>query len=155
MSPSGSFQRPDAIVRAAFATATVIFGGIGLLVRDARLLVASGIFGILWTLWDVLWGRWIEPASTWAFRVLTEGAGGPPPNIRPTLDDTIRLLESHLAGDASRHVQIQAALRLEEIYRAIRKDPDRAAEVLARARARFPDAEELRARASDVHDAVE
>ena len=150
-----AFQRPEAVVRAVFAVATVVCGALGLLTREARLLVASGIFGILWTLWDVLWHRWIEPASGWAFRILMQGEGGPPPNLRPTLDDTIRLLERHLEGDASRSVQIQSALRLEEIYRTIRRDPVRARGVLDRARARYPDAPELAERARLAADTAE
>jgi hypothetical protein len=155
MSPSDSGIRPDAVVRAVFATATVVFGGLGLLIRDGRLLVAAGAFGILWTVWDVLWNRVISPGAEWGFRTLTEGSGGPsPPNIRPTIDDTIRLLESHLARDASRSVHIQSALRLEEIYRTLRKDPARARAVLDAARARYPDAPELDARMG-VHGTVE
>jgi hypothetical protein len=78
------------------------------------------------------------------FRTLTEGTGGDPVNMRPTLDDTIRLLESHLAGAAHPRVRIQAAIRLEEIYRTVKKDPDRARSVRERARALFPDAPEWR-----------
>jgi hypothetical protein len=146
MSPFDRGIRPDAVVRAVFATATVVFGGLGLAIRDRRLLVAAGAFGILWTVWDVLWTRVIGPGADWVLRTLTEGAGGPPPNTRPTLDDTIRLLESHLARDASRAVHIQSALRLEEIYRTLRKDGARARAVLEAARARYPDAPELEAR---------
>lgn len=146
MSPSDRWSQPEAIVRAVFATATVVFGGLGLVLGESRLLVAAGICGILWTLWDVLWNRVIAPGATWGFRTLTEGTGGPPPNIRPTIDDTIRLLESHLARDASRAVHIQSALRLEEIYRTIRKDPARARAVLDTARSRYPEAPELATR---------
>jgi len=146
MSSSDRWLQPEAIVRGLFAAATIVFGGLGLVIRETRLLVAAGAFGILWTVWDVLWDRVIGPGTEWVFRTLTEGAGGAPPNIRPTLDDTIRLLERHLAGDASRSVHIQAALRLEEIYRTIRKDPARARAVLEAARARYPDAPELAAR---------
>lgn len=146
MSPSDRWSQPEAIVRAVFATATVVFGGLGLVFGGGRLLVAAGICGILWTLWDVLWNRIIAPGTAWGFRTLTEGTGGPPANIRPTIDDTIRLLESHLARDASRAVHIQSALRLEEIYRTIRKDPARARAVLDAARGRYPDAPELEAR---------
>jgi hypothetical protein len=143
MAPSDSWTRPEAIVRAVFATATVVFGGLGLLVREPRLFIAAGICGILWTIWDVFWDRWIAPGSTWMFRTLTEGTGGGNlPNVRPTLDDTIRLLENHLAGAAHPKVRIQAAIRLEEIYRTVKKDPERAREVRARARALFPDATE-------------
>jgi hypothetical protein len=146
MSSSDRWTQPEAIVRGVFATATVVFGALGLLIREGRFLVAAGTFGILWTLWDVLWNRIIGPGAAWGFRTLTEGTGEAPPNIRPTLDDTIRLLESHLARTTSRSVHIQAALRLEEIYRTIRKDPARARAVLDAARARYPDAPELAAR---------
>jgi hypothetical protein len=40
-------------------------------------------------------------------------------------------------------VQIQSALRLAEIYRLTRQDPERARDVIARVRARWPDAPEL------------
>jgi len=142
------FQRPETVVRAVFATATIVFGGLGLLLREGRLLVAAGVFGTIWTAWDVIWDRVIGPFGSWTFQTLTEGTGGPPANVRPTLDDTIRLLESHLEHGATRHVQVQAALRLEEIYRTIRKDPARAHGVLERIRERYPDAPELRKRAA-------
>jgi hypothetical protein len=145
MAPSDHWTRPESVVRAVFATATVVFGGLALLIREPRLFVAAGICGALWTVWDVFWNRLIAPGSAWMFRTLTEGTGGDLPNIRPTLDDTIRLLESHLAGTAHRRVRIQAAIRLEEIFRTVRKDPVRAREVLARARVLFPDAPELAA----------
>lgn len=145
MTPSDSWTRPESVVRAVFATATVVFAGLGLLVREPRLFIAAGICGVLWTVWDVFWDRWIAPGSAWMFRTLTEGTGGEPANIRPTLDDTIRLLESHLAGTAHPRVRIQAAIRLEEIYRTVKKDPAKAREVLARARSAFPDAPELAA----------
>jgi len=154
MSSSDRWIRPEAIIRGVFATATIVFGGLGLVIRDGRLLIAAGTFGLLWTVWDVLWDRVIGPGTEWGFRALTEGVGSAPPNIRPTLDDTIRLLESHLARDTSRSVHIQAALRLEEIYRTIRKDPGSARAVLVAARARYPDAPELAARmeASEAAD---
>ena len=145
MTPSDHWTRPEAVVRAVFATAAVVFAGLGLLIREPRLLIAAGVFGILWTLWDVFWDRWIAPGSAWMLRTLTEGTGGDLPNIRPTLDDTIRLLENHLAGTASPRVRIQAAIRLEEIYRTVKKDPVRARELLVRARVLFPDSPELAA----------
>jgi hypothetical protein len=146
MSPSERWNRPEVVVRSVLAAATLLFGGLGVVIRDGRLLVAAGAFGVVWTVWDVLWNRVIGPGTEWGFRTLTEGTGGPPANVRPTIDDTIRLLESHLARDASRGVHVQSALRLEEIYRTIRKDPARARAVLDAARARYPDAPELEAR---------
>jgi hypothetical protein len=131
------------VVRVALALATIVFAIPGFLLPDGRLLAASAVFGLIWTLWDLLWEHVFGPAVDWTARVLTEGVSGPPVDTRPTLDDTIRLLESHLAGDSARSVKIQAALRLEEIYRTVRKDPARADEVTARIRALYPDAPEL------------
>jgi hypothetical protein len=142
------FQRPEAVVRAVFAAATVLFGVLGLLLGEGRLLIAAGLCGTLWTLWDVIWGRVVGPFGTWAFRSLSEGPDGPLAIDRPTLDDTVRLLESHLEHRAGRHVEIQSALRLEEIYRTVRKDPARARAVLERVRERYPDAPELEKRAA-------
>ena len=144
MTPNPEYQKPTVVVRAVLAVATVGFGAVGLALGEPRLLAAAGALGLVWTAWDVLWDRVLGPAADWITRVLTEGVSeGPPPDTRPTLDDTIRLLESHLARDAARSVHVQAAIRLEEIYRTVRKDPDRARDVIARIRARYPDAPEL------------
>jgi hypothetical protein len=143
MSLSERYQSPGVVVRTVFAGATVVFLVIGLVLRSARLLAAAAVFGLVWTLWDLLWDRVLGPLGAWAARVVTEGAGETPAATRPTLDDTIRLLESHLAHGADRHVEIQAAIRLEEIYRTIRKDPERAREILEGVRRKYPDAEEL------------
>jgi hypothetical protein len=144
MSPSERYQSPGVVVRAVFAGATVIFLVLGLTLRSARLLGAAAVFGLVWTLWDVLWNRVLGPGGAWAARALTEGVGETPAATRPSLDDTVRLLENHLAHGADRHVEIQAAIRLEEIYRTIRMDPERAREVLERVRRKYPDSEELK-----------
>jgi len=143
MSPFERYTNPGVVVRAVFAAATVVFVVLGLGLRSARLLAAAAVFGLLWTLWDVLWDRVLGPGGAWAARVLTEGVGEAPAANRPTLDDTIRLLEHHLAHGADRHVEIQSAIRLEEIYRTVRKDPQRAREILEAVRRKYPDADEL------------
>lgn len=144
---------PAAVGRRVLGTATIAFLVIALLVRDdPRWYVAAGAAGIGWTLWDFLWDHVLNPFGDWLRDLVSGGLGGPPPNLRPTLEDTIRLLEGHIEGGASRPVQLQAAVRLEEIYRTVKeeiyrtvkKDPARARAVIARVRARFPDAEELR-----------
>jgi hypothetical protein len=137
------YGNPVVVVRAILMAATVVFGLLGLLVREGRLLAAAGAFAVLWTVWDVLWERALGPAGEWAARALTEGIGEPPANTRPSLDDTIRLLERHLERGAPRHVEIQVAIRLEEIYRTIRKDPVAARRVIALVREKYPDAPEL------------
>ena len=133
------------IVRAAFGFATIVFAVIGFLLgSDPRWFAASGAFGLIWTLWGWAHDHILSPFGEWLARA---GAGDVGQlkvgGLRPTLDDTIRLLESHLAGGASRHVQIHAAIRLEEIYRTIKKDRVRAAEVMSRVRTLYPDAPEL------------
>jgi hypothetical protein len=145
MTPTSRYQSPIVVVRVILAAGSIVFGGLGLALRSPRLLAAGAALGVIWTAWDLLWDRVLGPAADWIARVLTEGGSGmPPADTRPTLDDTIRLLESHLARDASRSVHIQAAVRLEEIYRTVRQDPERARDVIAKIRARYPDAEELR-----------
>jgi len=133
------------IGRAVLGTATVLFLVIALLLRDdPRWYVAAGTAGVFWTLWDLVWSHVLAPLGRWIVQAFSGGLAGPPPNVRPTLEDTIRLLESHVAGKAARGVQLQAAIRLEEIYRMVKKDPGRARDVIRRMRDRFPDAVELR-----------
>lgn len=133
------------IGRVVFGTATVICGVIGIVVRnDARWFVAAGSLGIVWWFWDLFFEHVLVPFGHWASHLFVSGIGdGPPPNIRPTLDDTVRLLEGHLEHRASRRVEINAAIRLEEIYRTVKRDPERARAVIQRVRERYPDAPEL------------
>ena len=114
---------------------------------DPRWLAASGAFGLAWWAWDALWENVLGPLGGLFTGMLTGTADvQTPPDL--TVDDTIRLLEDHLSADAvPRHVQIQSALRLAEIYRLSRHDPARAEEVLAKVRARWPGAPELERKA--------
>ncbi len=136
---------PATVVRWFMATATVVFGGVGLLVGDARWFAASGAFGLMWVGWDFLSGQLFGPLGDWLWRLWAGdiGTDRDAANLRPTLDDTVRLLESHLRPGVARSVVVQAALRLEEIYRTIKDDPVKAREVIARARELVPDADEL------------
>lgn len=146
MSSPDPYTSPGRIVRLAFAGATIAFGALGVVLGEARLLVAAGAFGVMWTLWDILWDRLFAPLGDWTSRAFTEGGVGMSRSsgmLRPTLDDTIRLLESHLAGRASRGVEIQSALRLEEIYRTVRKNPEKADRVARLILDRYPEAREL------------
>jgi hypothetical protein len=143
MPTTGPFDSPSAVGRAMFGVATVLTVLLGLL-GDARWFAASGAFGTAWWAWDFLWDNVVGPLGGWFTGMLTGSATvEDPPDL--TLDDTIRLLESHLAADGvTRHVQIQSALRLAEIYRLNRKEPEKAEAVLERVRARWPDAPELK-----------
>ena len=141
MPSAGSAISPGAVGRVAFGVATVVTALVGL-VADARWFAASAAFGGVWWAWDTLCDSVFAPLG----RLLTgafDGTSGvdEPPDL--TVDDTIRLLERHLAEDAvPRHVQIQAALRLAEMYRLNKHDPAKADEVIRRVKARWPDAPE-------------
>ncbi len=132
------------VVRAIFGTATVGFTLIGLLLaRDPRWLAAAAAFGAVWWAWDLLVAHVFAPLEAWTTRTLAGDGLGPPPNVRPTLDETIQLLERHLERPTTRQVDINAAIRLEEIYRAIKRDPAKARRVIRTVRERYPDAPEL------------
>ncbi len=136
---------PSVVVRRFMAAATLIFGLIGLLVHDPRWFAASGAFGLMWTAWDFLGANLFGPLGTWLSGIWSgESEAQAAANLRPTLDDTIRLLEHHLQPGVSRSVVIESAIRLEEIYRTIKHDLVRAQAVLARARELLPDAVELK-----------
>jgi hypothetical protein len=129
--------------------ATLVSAAFGLL-GDARWFGASAAFGTAWWGWDFLWANVIGPLGDWFTGMLTGTATvEEPPDL--SLDDTVRLLESHLASDGvPQHVQIQSALRLAEIYRISKKDPAKARAVVERVRARWPDAPELKLLADRV-----
>lgn len=145
----GPINSAGAVGRLAFGAATVAAALLGAMLADARLLAAAGAFGTIWWAWDLLAANVLAPMG----RLLTGAVTGTsgveePPDL--TVDDTIRLLESHLAGDAApRHVQIQSALRLAEMYRWNRKDEAKAEEVLAKVRAKWPDAPEFKVRGEE------
>ena len=143
MSAGNHFESPGAVGRFMFGVATVLTALLGL-TGDARWFAASGAFGTVWWAWDFLADSVVGPLGGWFLGLLTGSATvEEPPEL--TLDDTVRLLESHLSADGvTRHVQIQSALRLAEIYRLNRKDPVRAEEVIRLVRERWPDAPELR-----------
>ena len=143
MPPVGPATSPSAVGRTLLGAATVLTALLGL-TGDARWFAASGAFGTAWWAWDFLSESVFGPLGSWLFGMLTGSAiVEEPPDL--TLDDTVRLLESHLTADGvTRHVQIQSALRLAEIYRLNRKDPVKAEEVISRVRARWPDAPELK-----------
>jgi len=94
--------------------------------------------------WDFLVEYVFEPIEAFAHHLLQGGAAQGDPSVhRPTLDDTVRLLESHLANPTSAKVDINAAIRLEEIYRTAKKDSAKAQAVIRTVRERYPDAPEL------------
>jgi hypothetical protein len=142
MAAFGPVTSPRVVGRRFLATATIVAAVLGL-TNDPHWFAASGAFGVAWWAWDAIWENVLGPIGGWFTGMLTGTYGvEEPPDL--TVDDTIRLLEGHLSAAAvPRHVQIQSALRLAEIYRLTRQDPERARDVIARVRARWPDAPEL------------
>jgi hypothetical protein len=138
----GPYTSPSVVGRRLLATATVVAALLGL-AGDARWFAASGAFGVAWWGWDFIWGSVFGPLGARLTGMLTGTSSvESPPDL--SVDDTIRLLEHHLAADGvPRHVQIQSALRLAEMYRLSKQDPQRARDVIERIRERWPDAPEL------------
>lgn len=133
-----------AIVRHTVGGATIVFGIVGFLHgADPRWLGASALLGAVWTLWDLLVDQLIRPLGDWFMDFAADGGAEGDDGLRPTPEDTIRLLEHHVAHGASRHVEIQSALRLAELYETVRHDSASAKRVIATVRARYPDAPEL------------
>jgi len=128
------------------AGATAVFGVAALVSGEPRAWTACGAFGLMWAGWDFLGEYLFGPVGGWFSRLWTGEAGTSPGagDLLPTLDDTVRLLEHHLQPGVARSVVVQSAIRLEEIYRTIQRDPEKAREVIGRARQLFPDALELR-----------
>ncbi|UCF40066.1 MAG: hypothetical protein JSW43_10025 [Gemmatimonadota bacterium] len=133
------------VVRRIFGTATIVFAGVGFAVGDdPRWFVASGMCGLMWWGWDLLLAYVFAPVGQWVSdQLVGGGVMGSSAGMRPNLEEMIALLEGHLRRGTSRKVDINAAVRLEEIYRTVKKDPARAREVIRIVRERYPDAPEL------------
>jgi hypothetical protein len=141
MDDDGPTPSPAGVGRVAFGAATILTALLGL-TGDRRWLAASGAFGTLWWFWDLVWENVASPFGDWIGGLLTGSVSSMPEEL--TADDTIRMLEGTLENEeAERHVRIQAALRLAELYRYARRDPRAASAVLRSIRERYPDAPEL------------
>ncbi len=132
------------VVRRILGLATIVFVIAALTLGEGRLFVAAAALGTMWWAWDFLVDFVFEPLEDFAHHLLSGGAATDRAEMRPSLDDTIRLLESHLAHPTSAKVDINAAIRLEEIYRTVKKDSARARTVIRTVRERYPNAPELR-----------
>jgi hypothetical protein len=141
---AGMQPTPYGIIRMFLGTATWGSVGLAILTRDARWFVASGAFGTIWWTADSIVKWVVDPLGDFVGRLLRGDIDMPPATSKLTVDDTVRLLESHIEGEATRSVQIQAAMRLSDLYRVVYKDEIRARAVLDRVRSRFPDAAELK-----------
>ena len=111
MRANGSFESPSAVGRTLLGVATVAAVLLGL-AGDPIWFAASGALGMAWWGWDAIWENVLGPLGGWFTGALT-GTADVEEGPDLTLEDTVRLLESHLAADAvPRHVQIQ-------VYRAL------------------------------------
>jgi len=145
MSPSHSSLTLSAAVRSVLGLTTLVLAGAGFVFDGStQLFVAAGACATMWWAWDVLVEFVFEPIEDFAHHLLQGGAAQNDPSVaRPSIDDTVRLLENHLANPTSAKVDINAAIRLEEIYRTAKQDPARAQAVIRTVRERYPDAPEL------------
>ena len=134
------------VVRVVLGTATVVLLVLAFAVdREPRLFAAAAIFGTIWWSWDLLMKHVFEPLADWTLgTVVGSGLGPSDPSLRPTLDELVVLLERHLERPTSQKVDINAAIRLEEIYRTVKKDPNSARRVVEIVLRRYPDAPELK-----------
>jgi len=138
----GSPQSPGTAGRFLFGIGTVFFAMLGL-AGDARWFAASGALGTVWWMWDWAFANVFGPLGSWFIGMLT-GTASVEEEPDLTLDDTVRLLENNLSADGvTRHVQIQSALRLSEIYRLNQHDEAKAQAVIRRVQEKWPDAPEL------------
>lgn len=136
--------RVSTVVRGVFGTATIGSLLLAVLTADSRWYAISAACGLVWWAWDLLLEHFILPVGDWFMGVVTGGVADPRASQnRLTLDDTVRLLENHLKRHTAPKVDINAAIRLEEIYRTVKKDPERARQVIAVVLERYPDAPEL------------
>ena len=133
------------VVRMVFGTATVVLLLVAFVVTpEPRVFAAAAASGAIWWSWDLLLEHVFEPLGDWIVRTVAGGGVGmSDPAARPTLDELVRLLESHLARGSSRQVDLNAAIRLEEIYRTVKRDPEEARRVITIVLERYPDAPEL------------
>ncbi len=125
---------PGAIVRWALGAATLVFLVAGLLGKSTGALAASGAFGTMWWAWDLLNDNLFTPFGEWLSGLLSGDVLAGDDSDPITLEETVELLEHRLRPGVAPHVVIQAALRLEEIYRMGRHDPAKARAVIVRAR---------------------
>jgi hypothetical protein len=136
--------RASTVVRGVFGTATIGSLVIAVLIGDPRWYAVSAACGLVWWAWDLLLEHCFVPLGDWFMGVVTGGVTDPRASqTRLTLDDTIRLLENHLKHHTAPKVDINAAIRLEEIYRTVKKDPEGARRVIETVLERYPEAPEL------------
>jgi hypothetical protein len=135
--------QPAAILQIVFAGGTVLFAVAGFFADEGtKLFAASGACGVLWWGWDLLVGHVLTPIEYW-MEDMTVGGALRYEAHNWSLDDRVAMLEDRIVNGQTMRLQIQAAIRLEEIYRLQKKNEQRAREVIEVMKARYPDAPEL------------
>ena len=140
---------PRAIVGRILGGATVVAVAALLL-----LLVSTGhlewklltLVGALWVAWSVIGGllsQLFEPAGRFLVNQLTGNVPQPGGGPDDTIDEQTARLERLLAQGLTPHHEILIGVRLAEIYRTRQQDPAKSDVLLARLRAKYPDAPEL------------
>jgi hypothetical protein len=106
--------------------------------------------GLLWALWGFLsglFGTLIEPAGRFFANQLTGNVELP--GASETLDEETARFERLLGQPLAPHQEILIGIRLAEIYRTHQHDAAKSEALLARLRAKHPDAPELAHGGSD------
>lgn len=133
------------VVRVVLAIATVGFATLGFVVDDdPRFFVASGACGTMWLAWDVIRDYVVAPMGEWLTRAGADAAAAASADLSgETIDDLIQLLERRVHGGGPAEQQVRAAVQLEELYRLVKHDPERAKAVIRWVRAQCAGAREL------------
>ncbi len=145
--PNDESQTPRGLVRRFLGLATLV--AVGLLLW---LLVSTGqvewklvtLAGFLWAAWSFLSGLFtqlIEPAGRFLANQLTGNVSMPVAN--ETIDEQTARLERLLEQGTTPHHELLVGIRLAEIYRTRQKDGAKSDALLARLRAKYPEAPEL------------
>jgi hypothetical protein len=105
-----------------------------------------GFVGILWATWSFfsgLYNQLVEPLGRFVINQLTGNVALP---VAPeSIDDQTARFEQMLNEPLTQHHELLIGIRLAEIYRTHQHDEAKSDALLARLRAKYPDAPELHA----------
>jgi hypothetical protein len=140
-------ETPRSFVRRFFGLATLAAIGLVLLVLvttgdvEWRLVTFAGFLWAAWSFLSGLFTQLIEPAGRFLANQLTGNVSMPVAN--ETIDEQTARLERLLEQGTTPHHELLVGIRLAEIYRTRQKDPAKSDALLARLRAKYPEAPEL------------
>ena len=138
---------PRAVVGRILGAATLLAAGLLLVMLASTGHVAwqlVTLVGVLWAAWGFIGGLFshvIEPAARFFANQLTGNVSLPEYNDDIVIQTT--RLERLLEQVSRPHHEILIGIRLAEIYRTHQKDPSKSDALLARLRAKYPEAPEL------------